>query len=280
MQRGTTHRNDCSPHVIPLLSLAESMEGWTHSFSSPFMLHGRRLASRSVVLASTREAVECDWVLSSSLIIDEQCLSFKTSQPLHLKRDFSKETSQKRLLRREKRGKERERTTHNTLSSTSHVSYLIGHRTMKHGKGEKEEREGKRRRGGEKRGRKGDFKANRPLLFSGGCEGRACAPEHVIAIWRRLVVLKAEAKPRLSTRLDRQSQIAISDADTKWKSAGSSIYPPNRRAIARFLIELFAFEINWVLLRSAVEWCIVGGRWVEVMMSCHAKCYFRRIGRE
>jgi len=86
---------------------------------------------------------------------------------------------------------------------------------MKHGKGEKEEREGKRRRGGEKRGRKGDFKANRPLLFSGGCEGRACAPEHVIAIWRRLVVLKAEAKPRLSTRLDRQSQIAISDADTK-----------------------------------------------------------------
>ena len=86
---------------------------------------------------------------------------------------------------------------------------------MKHGKGEKEEREGKRRRGGEKRGRKGDFKANRPLLFSGGCEGRAGAPEHVIAIWRRLVVLKAEAKPRLSTRLDRQSQIAISDADTK-----------------------------------------------------------------
>lgn len=193
---------------------------------------------------------------------------------------ISKETSQKRLLKRGKRGKERERTTHNTLSSTSHVSYLIGHRTMKHGKGEKEEREGKRRRGGEKRGRKGDFKANRPLLFSGGCEGRACAPEHVIAIWRRLVVLKAEAKPRLSTRLDRQSQIAISDADTKWKSAGSSIYPPNRRAIARFLIELFAFEINWVLLRSAVEWCIVGGRWVEVMMSCHAKCSFRRIGRE
>lgn len=59
MVRGTTHRNDCSPHVIPLLSLAESMEGWTHSFSSPFMLHGRRLPSRSVVLASTREVVEC-----------------------------------------------------------------------------------------------------------------------------------------------------------------------------------------------------------------------------
>ena len=133
---------------------------------------------------------------------------------------ISKETSQKRLLKRDfseerREEKERKRTTHNTLSSTSHVSYLIGHRTMKHGKGEKEEREGKRRRGGEKRGRKGDFKANRPLLFSGGCEGRACAPEHVIAIWRRLVVLKAEAKPRLSTRLDRQSQIAISDADTK-----------------------------------------------------------------
>ena len=133
---------------------------------------------------------------------------------------ISKETSQKRLLKRdfseEKREERKEReqhTTHSPLLAMSLTSH--GHRTMKHGKGEKEEREGKRRRGGEKRGRKGDFKANRPLLFSGGCEGRACAPEHVIAIWRRLVVLKAEAKPRLSTRLDRQSQIAISDADTK-----------------------------------------------------------------
>lgn len=249
MQRGTTHRNDCSPHVIPLLSLAESMEGWTHSFSSPFMLHGRRLPSRSVVLASTREAVECgccsDWVLSSSLIIDGW---------LHQWSGSLSSSSQKREEKKERKER-KEKEQHNTHSPLLGMSLTWhGHRTMKHGKGEKEEREGKRRRGGEKRGRKGDFKANRPLLFSGGCEGRACAPEHVIAIWRRLVVLKAEAKPRLSTRLDRQSQIAISDADTKWKSAGSSIYPPNRRAIARFLIELFAFEINWVLLRSAVEW--------------------------
>lgn len=37
------------PMSFPSSFPAESMEGWTHSFSSPFMLHGRRLPSRSVV---------------------------------------------------------------------------------------------------------------------------------------------------------------------------------------------------------------------------------------
>ncbi len=52
---------------------------------------------------------------------------------------------------------------------------------MKHGKGEKEEREGKRRRGGEKGGRKGDFKANRPLLMFR---------------WVRRARMRARARPR------------------------------------------------------------------------------------
>ena len=51
-------RNDDSP-VIPLSFPAESMEGWTHSFSSPFMLHGRRLPSRSVRSCVNTRTMEC-----------------------------------------------------------------------------------------------------------------------------------------------------------------------------------------------------------------------------
>ena len=181
MQRGTTHRNDCSPHVIPLLSLAESMEGWTHSFSSPFMLHGRRLASRSVVLASTREAVECDWVLSSSLIIDEQCLSFKTSQPLHLKRDFSKETSQKRLLKRDFSKEEREErkereqhSTHSPLLAMSLTSLVIGPWSM--GRGRKRREKGKEGEEGRRGGEKGTLRPTGLYYFPVGAKGAHARP--------------------------------------------------------------------------------------------------------
>ena len=51
-------RNDDSP-VIPLSFPAESMEGWTHSFSSPFMLHGRRGPSRSVRSCVNTRTMEC-----------------------------------------------------------------------------------------------------------------------------------------------------------------------------------------------------------------------------
>lgn len=54
----SAQRNDDSP-VIPLSFPAESMEGWTHSFSSPFMLHGRRLPSRSVRSCVNTRTMEC-----------------------------------------------------------------------------------------------------------------------------------------------------------------------------------------------------------------------------
>ena len=54
----SAQRNDDSP-VIPLSFPAESMEGWTHSFSSPFMLHGRRLPSRSVCSCVNTRTMEC-----------------------------------------------------------------------------------------------------------------------------------------------------------------------------------------------------------------------------
>ena len=54
----SAQRNDYSP-VIPLSFPAESMEGWTHSFSSPFMLHGRRLPSRSVRSCVNTRTMEC-----------------------------------------------------------------------------------------------------------------------------------------------------------------------------------------------------------------------------
>ena len=54
----SAQRNDDSP-VIPLSFPAESMEGWTHSFSSPFMLHGRRGPSRSVRSCVNTRTMEC-----------------------------------------------------------------------------------------------------------------------------------------------------------------------------------------------------------------------------
>ena len=169
MQRGTTHRNDCSPHVIPLLSLAESMEGWTHSFSSPFMLHGRRLASRSVVLASTREAVECDWVLSSSLIIDG--LLHQWSGSLYLTSLLHK---RERKRKRERREKREQHTTHSPLLAMSLTSLVIGPWSM--GRGRKRREKGKEGEEGRRGGEKGTLRPTGLYYFPVGAKGAHARP--------------------------------------------------------------------------------------------------------
>ena len=185
------------------------MEGWTHSFSSPFMLHGRRLPSRSVVQCVNTRSSEVwrglrwcsggvewwrhwsspwrvghslsEWVGEGVTFTDEWLESLRLGSLVSIPRRVWRERTKKIVI-----------STYNTLlgsllsSSGDHEAWEGGRKRRE--KGKKGER---RRRGGEK----GTWK---PHWGYGGtpraCAGRACAPKHA----PRFGAGSSEAKPRRS----------------------------------------------------------------------------------
>ena len=256
------------------------MEGWTHSFSSPFMLHGRRLPSRSVVQCVNTRSSEVwrglrwcsggvewwrhwsspwrvghslsEWVGEGVTFTDEWLESLRLGSLVSIPRRVWRERTKKIVI-----------STYNTLLG-SLLSSSGDHEAWEGGRKRREK--GKKRRGGEKRGRKMQLKGYPPLGCrppqerAQGAHARPSTPRDLAPAQARRSRGEAEAPPRL----DRQSQIAISDADTKWKSTLLAIYSPKLEAIARFLIEIFAFEINWVLARNGSKFTLT--RWLGERM--------------